>query len=231
MTPPEPADLPRSRQDPTVIDQYEGWARIYDLFWRRYMEKTLPVMQEAAGIGPGERILDLACGTGELERRVARAQSDAEIVGVDLAGSMVARARTKVGERPNIRIEVADVHNLPFSSDSFDAVVCANTFHYFTRPEIVLREAARVLRPGGRFVVLDWCRDFWTCRVMDAILHRIDPAYPGCYTEEEMIDLHRAAGLDVRGSFTYRFDLVWGMMVVESRAANDSIGARSTERP
>jgi ubiquinone/menaquinone biosynthesis C-methylase UbiE len=230
MNPPETDESTVSHQDPTVIHQYEGWARVYDLFWLRYMQKTLPVMQEAAGIGPGERILDLACGTGELERRVARDHPEAEIVGVDLAGSMVARARTKVGDRSNVRFEAADVHDLPFPPDSFDAVVCANTFHYFTRPEIVLREAARVLRPGGRFVVLDWCRDFWTCRVMDAILHRIDPAYPGCYTEEEMIDLHRAAGLDVCRSFTYRFDVVWGMMVVEARAPNGSTGAPLADR-
>ena len=230
MNPPETDDSPVSHQDPTVIHQYEGWARVYDLFWRRYMAKTLPVMQEAADIGPGERILDLACGTGELERRVARDHPDAEIVGVDLAGSMIDRARKKVGDRPNVRFEAADVHDLPFPSDSFDALVCANTFHYFTRPDVVLREAARVLRPGGRIVVLDWCRDFWTCRVMDTILHRIDPAYPGCYTEEEMIDLHRAAGLEPRRSFTYRFDLVWGMMVVEARATDPSIGAPHTEK-
>jgi len=219
-----------SHQDRTVIDQYEGWARIYDVLWRRYMEKTLPVVQEAADVGAGERVLDLACGTGELERRVARDHPDAEIVGVDLAGSMIDRARRKVGDRPNVRFEAADVHDLPFPSDSFDALVCANTFHYFTRPDIVLREAARVLRPGGRIVVLDWCRDFWTCRVMDTILHRIDPAYPGCYTEEEMIDLHRAAGLEPRRSCTYRFDLVWGMMVVEARTTDTSIGAVPSER-
>jgi ubiquinone/menaquinone biosynthesis C-methylase UbiE len=210
-------DPPSSRwQDSSVPKQYDAWARVYDLFWARYVNKTIPVLQRAANVQAGERVLDLACGTGEFERRLLEETPDANVVGVDLAPGMVERARSKLDGRSGVRFEQADVHALPFDDGAFDVAVCANTFHYFTYPEEVLSEARRVLRPGGRLVVLDWCRDFWTCRVMDAVLPLIDPAYQHCYTLDELRGLLRAAEFSTRRSFRYRFDLIWGMMVVEA---------------
>jgi ubiquinone/menaquinone biosynthesis C-methylase UbiE len=218
------ADRPKSqrsksqRQDPAVPQQYEGWAWGYDLLWARYVNQTLSVLQRAARVRPNEEVLDLACGTGEFERRVLAAVPRARLVGVDLASAMVERARAKIGGHPGVRFEQADAHALPFERNVFDAVVCANTFHYFTHPAQVLRETRRVLRPGGRLVLLDWCRDFWTCRIMDAVLRRLDPAYRHCYTQAELRALLDAASFRVHTSFRYRFDLVWGMMVARATA-------------
>lgn len=203
------------RQDPSVPDQYDAWATVYDLFWARYINQTLPVLQRAANVASGERVLDLACGTGELERRILDETSPSHIVGVDLAPSMVERAQAKLAGRPSVRFEQADVHDLPFEDRAFDVVVCANTFHYFTHPTQVLREAHRVLAPTGRLVMLDWCRDYWACRVMDAVLQGVDPAYRHCYTLDEMRALLERAGFSIPRQFRYRFDLMWGMMVVE----------------
>ncbi len=203
----------QKQQDDTVARQYDGWARVYDLFWRRYVNQTIPVLQRAARVQPGERVLDLASGTGAFERRVAAEIPDVELVGIDLAPSMVERARAKLDGAANVRFEQADAHDLPFEESSFDAVVCANTFHYFSHPQQVLAEARRVLRSDGRLVLLDWCRDYWTCKVMDAVLQRVDPAYDTCYTLDELTILLRRAGLRTQYTFRYRFDLVWGMMV------------------
>jgi len=205
-----------SRQDSSVATQYDAWAQVYDVFWGRYMNQTLPVAQRAAAVVAGDNVLDLACGTGELLQRIMEDAPEAGLTGVDLAPNMVDRARHKLAERSEVQIQQADAHDLPFADESFDVVVCANTFHYFTHPEQVLREARRVLRPGGRLVLLDWCRDFWTCRVMDAVLRWVDPAYQTCYTLGEMRALVEATSLRTRYDFRYRFDGVWGMMVIEA---------------
>ncbi len=205
-----------TRQDQTVAAQYDVWARVYDVLWRRYTENTLPVLQGAAAIRSNERVLDLACGTGELARRLDGSVSDLRLVGVDLSASMIDRARQKLGGRPGVRFVQADAHDLPFGRSTFDVVLCANTFHYFSHPGTVLSEARRALRPGGRLVLLDWCRDYWTCRVMDAVLRRVDPAHHACYTLDELRRHLRRAGFKVRNDLRYRFDLIWGMMVVEA---------------
>jgi len=206
--------MPESiRQDASVPAQYDTWARLYDVLWRRYMHRTLPVVEDTADVQPGEQVLDLACGTGQLLRRLARARPEAELTGVDLAPKMVERAWAKLVDVPNVRLEQADAHDLPFADDAFDVVVCASTFHYFTHPTTVLTEVRRVLRPDGRLVLLDWCRDYWTCRLMDAMLRRLDPAHGTCYTLAELTTLLNRAGFTVSDAFRYRFDVVWGMMV------------------
>lgn len=201
-------------QDPTAPAQYDGWARVYDRLWRRYMNQTLPVIRQTAAVENDERVLDLACGTGELLHRIARRSPQAELVGVDLASGMVDRARQKLAGTPRAQVQRADGHDLPFADNAFDAILCANTFHYFTHPSVVLAEGRRVLRPSGRLVLLDWCRDFWTCRLMDGALRRIDPAYETCHTLAELTSLLGRASFRVTESFRYRFDVVWGMMVV-----------------
>lgn len=203
----------RKRQDGAVAAQYDQWARIYDVFWRRYVRQTIPVLQRAASVQSGERVLDLACGTGAFEHRAAGAVSGAEFTGIDISQAMVERAREKCDGDPGVRFEQADAHDLPFADATFDAVVCGNTFHYFSHPRQVLGEAHRVLRADGRLVLLDWCRDFWTCRAMDVVLRRIDPAYDTCYTLDEVTTLIEQAGLRPQYTFRYRFDFVWGMMV------------------
>ena len=206
-----------SRQDSSVPAQYDAWARVYDRLWARYMDQTLSVVRRVAKVKSNERMLDLACGTGELLRRTAEDEPGATFRGVDLAPKMVERARRKLADVPNARVEQADAHELPFADDTFDVVACANTFHYFTHPVAVLGEVHRVLRPGGRFVLLDWCRDYWTCRVMDWVLRHIDPAYETCYTLPALTTMLEHAAFDVPDAFRYRFDLVWGMMGAVAR--------------
>lgn len=210
------ASDPASAREKAIVErQYDWWARAYDMLWRRYVHRTVPVAESAAGVTAGEQVLDLGTGTGELAGRIAQHTPDAEVVGIDLSRGMIERAREKFGGQAALCFEQADAHDLPFRENRFDVVVSTSTFHYFREPERALEEAARVLRPEGRLVLLDWCRDFWTCQVMDAVLQRIDPAYQTCYTLDELIDLMEAASFKVHHSRRYRFDLVWGMMVVE----------------
>jgi len=203
-----------STHDRSVASQYDAWARVYDWFWRRYMNQTLPVAQRTADVASGERVLDLACGTGELLARIGRETPEADLTGLDVAPEMVRRAREKLGA--GAQVQQGDAHDLPFEEDAFDVVVCANTFHYFAEPTVVLSEVRRVLPPDGRLVVLDWCRDYWSCRLMDAFLQVVDPAHHTCYTLGALTTRLHDTGFRVQTAFRYRFDLVWGMMGMEA---------------
>ena len=127
---------------------------------------------------PGERILDLATGTGWTSRLVAR--RGAQVVGVDIAEDLLAAARAQARTAGlAIDYRTGDAEALPFDDASFDAVVSTFGVMFATRPEAAAAELARVTRPGGRIALTTWAHDgniFRMFQVMKAFM--VPPATP-----------------------------------------------------
>jgi len=107
-----------------------------------------------------EQVLDIGCGTGTLTRDIANALSNKTrslCIGLDAAEEMVKIARIKSSKIPNIRFAAAIAEELPYPSGKFDAAVSTFFFHHihFELKKKVLAEVARVLKPGGRFLIVD----------------------------------------------------------------------------
>ena len=200
----------------TIQEQYNRLAHIYDWRWGRYTSNTLSFFKAWAEIPIAAVVLDIACGTGELERLLLNDDPNRAIVGVDISEQMLAQARQKLSGYANLSFQQAIASQLPFPDQSFDIVVSANALHYFPEPEMALKEIKRVLKPQGSVVILDWCKDFLLCRVGDWILKRLDSAYQQCYTEAELHDLLNDAGFHIARVQRVRFDVVWGLMAVSA---------------
>jgi trans-aconitate methyltransferase len=95
---------------------------------------------------PGERVLDIGCGSGELTAQIAA--SGARVVGVDSSAEMLARARERF---PELDLRLADGEQLP-ADEAYDAVFSNAALHWMTRPDEVLAGVRAALRDGGRFV-------------------------------------------------------------------------------
>ena len=143
-----------------VRAMFDRIARVYDRMnsvmtaglhhrWRRRAV-------DLAHVGPGDRVLDVACGTGdlalELGRRVAPGGS---VLGCDFSERMLELAREKAAPSPAIRFEWANALELPYADDTFAAATVGFGARNFSDLERGLREMARVVRPGGRVVVLE----------------------------------------------------------------------------
>ncbi len=125
----------------------EKWdAELYDAKHAFVWEKAKGLVELLAA-KPGERILDLGCGTGSLTAEIAA--SGAEVVGVDRSPEMILEAGKKF---PELRFDVCDARALPFSRE-FDAVFSNAALHWIPEAEGVVEGVTRALRPGGRFVV------------------------------------------------------------------------------
>lgn len=117
---------------------------------------------DLARVGPGSRVLDVATGTGDLALELARRVAPGgEVVGSDFSEGMLARARAKAGvgdgsTQAPIRFEWGDALELPYESDSFDAATVGFGARNFSDLRRGLAEMARVVRPGGRVVVLEF---------------------------------------------------------------------------
>ena len=128
-------------------------APLYDLavsaLNRRVYDGTGAVV--ARLIRPGDTVLECACGTGAIASAIAPAC--ARVVATDFSEGMLKQARKKLARFPHVVVEQADITDLHYADDSFDAVVAGNVIHLLPEPGEALKELKRVVRPGGTIIV------------------------------------------------------------------------------
>ena len=142
--------------DPDAFNAFEaaGWNRQsagYDDFFGQITTRAVEPLLDAAEVGAGDRVLDVASGPGYVA--AAAAARGAEVVGVDVADSMLGLARRL---HPELVFRHGDAEALPFADGSFDAVVASFLLLHLGRPERAAAEFARVLASGGRVALTVW---------------------------------------------------------------------------
>jgi ubiquinone/menaquinone biosynthesis C-methylase UbiE len=150
-------------------EQFEAWAGTYDrsrltrfMFDPSYQMFLEELYAWRRDLHQPFDLLDIGCGTGTFGAMLAASPLNARVVGLDYAPAMCKAASDKaraVGEADRLRFAAADSEHLPFAARSFDAVTCSNSFHHYPHQDKVVREMHRVLRPGGRLMLIDGFRD------------------------------------------------------------------------
>jgi demethylmenaquinone methyltransferase / 2-methoxy-6-polyprenyl-1,4-benzoquinol methylase len=109
----------------------------------------------AVRAAPGERVLDVATGTGLVARQLVR-RYGCRVVGIDQSEEMLARARALTAGTPGIELVRGEAERLPFADGEFDALTFTYLLRYVDDPAATMRELARVVRPGGRIAMLEF---------------------------------------------------------------------------
>lgn len=200
-----------------IEGHYKKLAMVYDQIYRGYLEGTMQVALRALCPDGSERILDVACGTGELERRIMDVHPAQAIVGVDITEAMLQRARSKLAAWPHVVFYQADSTALPFPNESFDCVITCSAFHYMRTPERVIAEFMRVLSPGGRMILLDWTTDDWQGRFYNWLRKKTIPAHFQVYHSAEVRAMCEHAGLEVTQIKKFSVMWYWRMMIIEAK--------------
>ena len=142
--------------------QRYGWDRAavdYERGWATQLKPAQDLLLEMAALEPGERVLDLAAGTGLVTFPAAEAvEAGGKVVATDISEAMVTMLLGEAARRGVAQITArrADAETYPFDDASFDAVLCALGLMYVPDPAACLAGALRVLVPGGRFVAAVW---------------------------------------------------------------------------
>lgn len=195
---------PHQRDDKAerVREMFAAIARSYDLnnrvhsLWRDQAWRREAV--RAAAVQPGDRVLDCACGTGDLTLAFAGTRASA-VTGLDFTAEMLDLARSKtlrLSEQNatisgSVRYAQGDAQDLPFPDGSFDVVSIAFGIRNVQSPELAIEEFYRVLSPGGRLVILEfdrprlapirWFNDFYCGQVMPRTATLISRDKSGAY--------------------------------------------------
>lgn len=185
-----------------------------DRSWRRR------AIKEIVSRGAAQEILDIACGTGDFSIAIARAMAPgSRVTGLDLSEGMLAMMRSKLaaaGLEGRVACTQGDSEALPYAGGSFNCVTIAFGIRNFEHRETALREILRVLKPGGKLVILElsvptnpvirWCYNLYFTRILpliggkisgDKAAYRYLPAsvlnFPA---KEEWMATMRACGYD-----------------------------------
>lgn len=171
----------------------------YDRFMGGWSRLLAPQFAELAGVGRGQRVLDVGCGPGALTAElVSRLGADA-IAAVDPSEPFVAAARER---HPGVTVMRASAEALPFPDDRFDAALAQLVVHFMTDPVAGLREMARVTRAGGAVVASVWDHaggrgplgPFWeAARTLDR--GAVDESALAGARQGHLVELFGAAGL------------------------------------
>jgi SAM-dependent methyltransferase len=177
------------------------WAEIQE----PAQSELYPPVFDAAGVGPGTRLLDVGCGSG-VAAAIAR-ERGAQVSGLDAAGPAIEFARARV---PDGDFRVGDLEELPYEDGAFDVVTGFNAFQYAADPVHALAEARRVCT--GVVAIVTWgapeeCEATAYVKALGSLLPPPPPGAPGPFalsTPGALEELARGAGLEPRAAATIR---------------------------
>ena len=164
-----------------VAQEFTRWSQSYDrsiLQWLLFAPSHRTLIRrirEAAGHRP-IKMLDVGCGTGLFASKVRASLPSVEVCGIDLVSGMLSKgkARWRLHQGHVLPVQ-GDSERLPFASGSFDIVTCANSFHHYPRQDRAVAEMRRVLRPGGRLMIIDGYRDgVWGWFIYDVCVAAVE---------------------------------------------------------
>jgi ubiquinone/menaquinone biosynthesis C-methylase UbiE len=189
------------------IQRY-GWDRAvsdYERAWRSQLEPAQTRMLKLVAIQPGDRVLDVACGTGLVTFRVAEAVgANGHVVGIDISGEMVENARRRAAECriANVSFERAGAEELPTEDNAFDVALCAVGLMYVPEPLLAIAEMHRAIIPGGAVAAVVWGRRDhcgWSAifEIVDArVKTEVCPLFFQLGTGESLKTIFQRAGLE-----------------------------------
>ncbi|MEI6326852.1 MAG: methyltransferase domain-containing protein [Candidatus Roizmanbacteria bacterium] len=193
------------------IEEFSSWADNYDnpinsITFRQtntHIVKLLDPRHHSS-------LLDVGCGSGLLIQYLLDTNRNMKLYGLDITPKMIEVAKRKFQSHPQVEITLGSAINMPYADNTFDYVTCASSFHHHPDPLESTREMVRVLKPGGKLLILDMC--------IEGLLRKIFFAFENFYhnegkvfrlTNKEMRDLYQKVGLNeiVQSTFLY-FTLV-----------------------
>jgi ubiquinone/menaquinone biosynthesis C-methylase UbiE len=164
-----------------VAREFTSWSRSYDrsiLQWLLFGPSHRALIWRIGQLAAGAplKMLDVGCGTGVFAAKVRAELPNVNVWGVDLVSEMLVKGapRWRLHQGHVFPVK-GDSERLPFSSGTFDVVTCANSFHHYPHQDRAVAEMRRVLRPGGRLMIIDGYRDgLWGWFIYDVCVAKVE---------------------------------------------------------
>lgn len=201
----------------SVSRKYDLLAPVYDFIWRHYTHKTVNKALGLANLEGSETILDIGCGTGDLEAKLTKVHGGHNIFACDVSAISVERAMDKIQNNPQVTFAVGDFLNIAIPDRQFDVVFSLSNLHYFADPEKLFRKTYELTKPQASFIMVDWCRESFRARFYQAALGFLDKGFQRIYSLPEMRDLFSRTGWVVEKEERFSIRGYWTMVAMRAR--------------
>ncbi len=187
--------------------KWDNWADSLDgQGWRHdYLRDAQSRLIALLDVKKDVRFLDIGCGAGWAVGEVARLVNNQGLFyGVDLSPKMIEKAQSKFSGKGNFHFIQANAESIPLDDDSFDIIICTNSFHHYLHPDKALNEMYRLLKKGGEIYILDPTADTRIAKVVDKIIKLVEPEHVKLYSTKEFQQLFENAHLRYAASETIK---------------------------
>jgi ubiquinone/menaquinone biosynthesis C-methylase UbiE len=181
---------------------YDRMAAVYPVSTMLFHSRAHRCALEASGIQNGMKVLEVATGSGEMFRRLVRANGSGATIGVDLSPNMAARTqRTARSKFPlaQTHCQAVDARHMPFRNESFDAIFCCYLLELLSGDDIVgtLREFRRVLRNRGNLTLVLIGQSTPMFNAIYKVVGKVAPAFWGRQVERRVPELIQSARFEI----------------------------------
>jgi len=176
----------------------------------------VPILLEWARLPKRASVLEIGCGPGRVSQHVANSIKCKSYTAIDSDPKMIAHAESLNDGKSKVIFQVADVCDLPFEDESFDAIINIDTLHHVTHWKKGLKEINRVLKKKGKFLLREYSIETFSFPILGLFLRSfIDYPYEHMFDQKEILSYIRKNGFNI----THENDSSWILMLVAHRKA------------
>ena len=182
-----------------VASKYESNdAGIYKMCQKDYPDLLKEISKE-----PFNELLDAGCGTSPMISLLSKEYPDKNYTGLDITPAMIEQAKAK--NIKNATFVVGDCENFPFKENSFDIIICSNSFHHYPNPSAFFESVKRCLRTNGRLIIRDWSTEnklvtFFMNKIEIPLLNLFGKGDVKMASKKEIIHCAETIGLKVENA-------------------------------
>ena len=189
-------------------EKYDYLAHYYDKRWQGYLEATHKVAIKLLEPKAEDIILDASGGTGLLiEMIMSETKGKGKFHLTDISKEMLEVAEDRLAKFKNVFISHQDIHSLGFADNYFSKILCVSALHYYLEPHRVLNNFHRMLRPDGKLIIVDWCRDSLQFKLLNVVLKVLSKYHVKIYSSNELGSLLEKSNFKVEKIINFRHGL------------------------